>query len=459
MASADLECKLKEVESLFKLEKPRLQKMIEQMQEEMRIGLQKADQQLLMIPTFVRHLPRGDEKGTYLAVDMGGSTFRVLRLELDGSRKIDLSSKSYVLTKEHRESDADTLFGFIADCLEEFFPEVKTASKPIPLGFTFSFPFNCTRINQGTLVRWTKGFSAKNCVGEDAVKLLQNACDKKGVRISVKAILNDTVGTMAARALEWPDCFVGLILGTGTNACYYERIENITKANFNDTGNMVVNIEWGAFGDGKSSVDGPSVLPWTKYDQGLALDPPENKQLYEKMISGRYQGEIVRQVLVELIEQGLLLGGKLSQELSEQWRFETKNMSMVEGDSSAELDVSKEVLTHLGYPNNTLAERQALLRVCHAVSKRAARLTAFGIVAILRQMGDRVKESCTIAVDGSVFQKHPTFQTYLNEAVDELRDGQFGKVNFALAENGSGQGAGLVAAAVCSSGSDTDGSV
>ena len=36
------------------------------------------------------------------------------------------------------------------------------------------------------------------------------------------------------------------------------------------------------------------------------------------------------------------------------------------------------------------------------------------------------------------------------QALDELRDGQFGKVAFALAENGSGKGAGMVVAAACS---------
>ncbi|CAF4629120.1 unnamed protein product, partial [Rotaria magnacalcarata] len=47
------------------------------------------------------------------------------------------------------------------------------------------------------------------------------------------------------------DCRVGVILGTGTNACYFENLDNIPKCTGEwnqSTKQMVINTEWGALG-------------------------------------------------------------------------------------------------------------------------------------------------------------------------------------------------------------------
>ena len=46
-------------------------------------------------------------------------------------------------------------------------------------------------------------------------------------------------------------------------------------------------------------------------------------------------------------------------------------------------------------------------RVCEAVSTRAARLAAAGIVTLVRKI-DKLSK-CTVAVDGSLYKKHPKF--------------------------------------------------
>ena len=55
--------------------------------------------------------------------------------------------------------------------------------------------------------------------------LLNQALDKRGdVKIDVCAILNDTTGCLIACAYKRPDCAIGVIIGTGTNASYVEEI-------------------------------------------------------------------------------------------------------------------------------------------------------------------------------------------------------------------------------------------
>lgn len=59
------------------------------------------------------------------------------------------------------------------------------------LGLTFSFPVEQTALASGTLLTWTKGFSATGAVGNDIVQLLQDAFDRKNVRVKCVALVND----------------------------------------------------------------------------------------------------------------------------------------------------------------------------------------------------------------------------------------------------------------------------
>lgn len=40
------------------------------------------------------------------------------------------------------------------------------------------------------------------------------------------------------------NCRVGVIVGTGSNACYVEKIENIENYDGTETSQMIINTEW-----------------------------------------------------------------------------------------------------------------------------------------------------------------------------------------------------------------------
>lgn len=54
-----------------------------------------------------------------------------------------------------------------------------------------------------------------------------------------------------AAAYESPKSVIGLIIGTGTNACYMENLDAIEKwtEDRDEPKQVIINIEWGAFGD------------------------------------------------------------------------------------------------------------------------------------------------------------------------------------------------------------------
>lgn len=82
-------------------------------------------------------------------------------------------------------------------CLAKFVVERNIQNETLPLGFTFSFPLKQEGLAKATLVRWTKGFNCAGVEGEDVVKLLQEALERRGdVKIEVCAILNDTTGCL-----------------------------------------------------------------------------------------------------------------------------------------------------------------------------------------------------------------------------------------------------------------------
>jgi len=59
------------------------------------------------------------------------------------------------------------------------------------LGLTFSFPVEQTALNSGKILTWTKGFAARNAIGHDVVKLLQDAFDRRHLHVKCVALVND----------------------------------------------------------------------------------------------------------------------------------------------------------------------------------------------------------------------------------------------------------------------------
>lgn len=96
---------------------------------------------------------------------------------------------------------------------------------------------------------WTKGFNCAGVEGNDVVLMLQEAIHRRGdVEIDVLAVLNDTTGTLMSCAHKNPECRIGLIIGTGTNACYIEKLERVGLWNedYNEPKQVIVNT--GALG-------------------------------------------------------------------------------------------------------------------------------------------------------------------------------------------------------------------
>ncbi|XP_029460023.1 hexokinase-2 [Rhinatrema bivittatum] len=399
-----------------------------------------------MLPTYVRATPDGTEKGDFLALDLGGTNFRVLLVRVrNGMRRgVEMHHKIYSISQDIMQGTGEELFDHIVHCIADFLEYMGMKGVSLPLGFTFSFPCHQSNLDEGILLKWTKGFQATGCEGEDVVNLLKEAIHRREeFDLDVVAVVNDTVGTMMTCGYEDPYCEVGLIVGTGSNACYMEEMHNVELVE-GEEGKMCVNMEWGAFGDNGCLEEFRTDFDRTVDE--LSLNP--GKQRFEKMISGMYLGEIVRNILIDFTKRGLLFRGRISERLKTRGIFETKFLSQIESDCLALLQV-RAILQHLGL-ESTCDDSIIVKEVCTIVAKRAAQLCGAGIAAVV----DKIRENrrldflkVTVGVDGTLYKLHPHFSAVMHKTVKELSPKC--EVTFLLSEDGSGKGAALITAVAC----------
>ncbi|XP_022873281.1 hexokinase-1-like [Olea europaea var. sylvestris] len=96
--------------------------------------------------------------------------------------------------------------------------------------------------------------------------------------------------------------------------------------------------------------------------------------------------------------------------------------------------------------------RKMIVEICDIVATRGARLSAAGILGILRKLErDTVKEGekqrSVIALDGGLFEHYSEFRNCLKNTLKELLGEEVSEsVNIELSKDGSGIGAALIAA-------------
>ncbi|KAH8276612.1 hypothetical protein KR044_012097 [Drosophila immigrans] len=394
--------------------------------------------------TYVQDLPNGNERGKFLALDLGGTNFRVLLIHLQENNDFQMESRIYAIPQHIMIGSGQQLFDHIAECLSNFMAEHNVYAERLPLGFTFSFPLRQLGLTKGLLETWTKGFDCAGVVNEDVVQLLKDAIARRGdVQIDVCAILNDTTGTLMSCAWKNHHCKIGLIVGTGSNACYVERVQEAELFDGSENGkpHVLINTEWGAFGD-----NGALDFVRTEFDKDIdshSINP--GKQTFEKMISGMYMGELVRLVLAKMTQAGILFNGQGSEVLFTRGLFFTKYVSEIEADEPGNFTNCRLVLEELGLSNATDGDCANVRYICECVSKRAAHLVSAGIATLINKMDE---PHVTVGVDGSVYRFHPKFHNLMVEKITHLIKPGI-TFDLMLSEDGSGRGAALVAAVAC----------
>uniref|UniRef100_A0AC35FT82 Phosphotransferase n=1 Tax=Panagrolaimus sp. PS1159 TaxID=55785 RepID=A0AC35FT82_9BILA len=383
----------------FELSRERLAKISEDIQKEFVEGLKYgADKSsIAMLPSYVPALPDGNEIGKYVAIDLSGKNLRILLLDLKGKgQDPSITTSNFIVSNTIMKGTGEQLFAFIVNCLQKFLKEFELEDANLPIGFVFSYPCELLSIRSARLLWWTKGFDIEDCLHKDVVELLQEALElNMSTNAKIKAVMNDTVGQLAAAAYKYgPECTVGVVIGYGCNSSYLEETKNIEKFN-PKTGNyphekMIVVTEWEEFGS-KNELD--DIL--TQFD----------KEIDEASV---HKG---KQIIDKLTEEG---GSKITRRICD------------------ELDV-------VNHGSNDYAIIRA---VCQAISQRSASIVAAAICALLRHINH---QKVKIGVGGALIQFHPTYHKML-EAQMNMQAPLNVEWELVHADEGSAKGAALIAA-------------
>ncbi|MDR1438465.1 MAG: hexokinase [Clostridiales bacterium] len=365
-------------------------------EDEMRDGLSSSNSSssLMMIPTYIKLEENIPARKPVIVIDAGGTNFRAAVVSFDDSRNCVIDDfNNYPMPGSYGEITKEAFFGAIYGYIEPLL------DKGGQIGLCFSYPTDIQPNRDGRVLAMSKEIKVAGLIGELVNKGIQDAIRSKRGESAVKPIvqLNDTVATLLGGKAAFPnrafDGYVGLILGTGTNTCYAEDIANIRKLGAPAPGGdaMLINIESGNFGK----------APRGPIDESLdSKTNDRGKYLFEKAVSGAYQGPLLAEIAKRAAADGIFGGGGAAGRLAAIGQL-----------------TSKEIDDFLYYPggDNALANccrgdgnaALALYWLIDAMLERAAIFAAANVSAILRKTGRGKNPNLPVCVtaDGTTFYK------------------------------------------------------
>ena len=421
----------KDILAEFEIGGERLHEIAASFRQDLQLGLRDVTlSSMRMLKSYVG-LPSGKETGEYLALDFGGTNIRVFLIRLDGEGKFEILKRvgrPLIVPGEYnyisKDATAEQMFDFIAALIDEAIDGDR--SRKFYLGHTFSFPSTQDNLYNARLIIWTKEFATQGVEGKVANDLLVEALKRRGAdNVEPVAVLNDTVAVLLSAAYKTPDTFIGSIYATGHNTCYLEP--SIHDPNCFGAGGMILNLECGNF----------SKLVPNRFDKEYDEHSEKpGEQRFEKMVSGRYMGELLGMAIAELLgEKGKKYG------------LTSVDMSMMILDESENLQRASDIIMAKVGRELDRADVAKIRELASAIVIRSARLVAASFVALVWQRAGSGKiQKQHVAVDGSVYEKMPLAKENITKAISELLGEDAANVDTILDNGGSGLGAAIAAA-------------
>jgi hexokinase len=378
-----------------------LQETCRQFQTEMGKGLGGEQSSLMMLPAYLsleRELP---ERGQVVAMDAGGTNFRVSLVERKDGR-VRLGQQ---VTFPMPGSKAPVTREEFLDILAR---ELERHPAGTPMGLCFSFPAEITPDLDGVVLLFDKEVKVEGGAGMHLCRDLFAHMRKQGKTPPQSgAVINDTVATLLGGYLilerERYDGWIGFILGTGVNCCYSEHIGRLTKVGGFDAASMVVNMESGGY----------SGFPQGDFDRALdgASHDPGGQQ-FEKMVSGAYLGPLARLTLQGAAEEGLFSADCTKAVLA----LESLPLARVSGWLDGKDDSLPQ---ELAMDQNDRETAEAIL---DGLLDRGAAYIAVSLTAVIDEadMGRTAEKPAAIVAEGSTFHKFERYRRKIEDAMEAL---------------------------------------
>ena len=428
-----------------------LERICVNFEDEMALGLTsyKSGGSLLMLPTFIKigdKIPKGEP---VIVIDAGGTNLRTAVVSFDGDMNCSISDfNAYPMPGAGGEVTKEFFFETIYKYLDPILDRSNL------IGFCFSYAVTIMPNRDGRVIELSKEVKVKGLVGEpvNANLLEVIRSHRKDSRHSIIQ-LNDTpailLGGKASAQNRAFESYIGLILGTGTNTCYIEDCANIKKlsevemtaeqkAEYGAGSPMLINIESGSF----------NKAPFGDIDAALdrkMKDP--GRYLFEKAMSGGYQGILMTEILRTAAAEGLF-----SPAANERF-LELKGLESRDLDNFLYYPYGDNVLARCaGTSANPAAaaeeDARKLYYLTDALFERVAMFTAASVTAIMRKTSKGKNPNLPVCVtaEGSTFYKSKLLRAKLDHHIREFTNKRNGLYcEFIKADNGVMAGTAIAA--------------
>ncbi len=401
-------------------------------------GLSGRPSPLQMLPGFVGR-PCGEETGRYLALDFGGTNLRVALVELCGGGRTRIEKLHKISLRDklagYDYTAANVQLGELFDFIAKQVALVADGGGDQLLGHSFSYGGRQTAIGRADFIGWTKEIKVSGIAGQDINATLAAALTRQNLAaVRPVAVLNDTVATLLTAAYAMPAADMGSVCGTGQNTCYYEK----QPRHGDRSREMAYNAESGGF----------DRLPFSRFDNELdAVSEHPGRQRMEKMVAGRYLGELARRILwagrgecgmqfVECYPVFAQIDGLTSQDLA-----------VFAADDCETLAATEAWLEqHCPDSGASLAERHFIKAVAELVIERSATLIAASYAGFLLRLDPAKQRSHLIGVNGSLYEKMPGFAAAISRQLEQCGGWPAGQVEFLVVDEAPLRGAAIAAA-------------
>jgi len=383
-----------------------IQEIVDEFIGEMKLGLAGPESSLRMIPTYIEAENEFLTEVPVVAIDAGGTNFRVATIKFTVSGKLQIN--------DIFNANMPGLEGEISE--NEFFQTISGyvrsyAEKSERIGFCFSYPTEIYPNKDGKLLQFCKEVQAPGVIGQFIGKKLLETLGMQNKHI---VLLNDTVATLlAGKSSSFGkayDSYIGYILGTGTNTCYIELNANILKKSGSDhLKSQIINIESGNFSKA------------TRSDIDISFDNTTSnpgEYTFEKMFSGGYFGGLCLSALKAAAEEGVFSAIALSKILL------LNELSTEDVNRFVSKPASGRGPLHNCFKENP--DSEASSRIIEALIERAAMLVAANLAAVMLKTGKGKSPELPvlITIEGSTFYKLHKLRSRFEHHFQEYLSGE-----------------------------------
>ena len=368
------------------------------------------DAWMMMLPTYLTLDGRVPQDQPTIVIDAGGTNFRVGLVTMRGDRPEVEDLNVFPMPGSQGAITWDTFVDQVSDAI------LPLTDRSRRVGLCFSYAAEILPNRDGKVLQISKQVQILGSEGMELGRDLSAALERKGAAGVEFVVLNDTVaallGGVTGLGDEVFDGYIGLIYGTGVNTCYAERAANLHKVTTPwDKETMLINMESARF-DGAPMSEFDRRLDEASVDTGMCH--------YEKMVSGRYQGEVIYHALRVGAEEGLFSEG-LNRRL-----LELPALTLVQANDFAVRPFGNGLLAAAC---RTEEDREAVYTVIDRCVERSARLVCANLAGIMLQMdsGKHIQRPTCIVAEGSTFYKGYLFRGKLERVCAEYITGRLGR--------------------------------